>query len=360
MSEMRPMRRDEIPEVAELYKVVDASDWRIPPAELAPWLERTLFDNPWFDPEIPSLVYVDDSGEILGFIGSHVRPMRFDGRPVRLAAGGPLIAHPKVRNLGVGARLLRRFFGGAQDLTITDGASDEIRQIFELVGGQMMHPSSMVWVRVFRPLSYTGNRAMQINLHVREHIKPRARLLLPLLDIPTERLRYFKAPTGLTTTDEELTPELLLDSLPAVAKSLRLVPDYTVEGLEWLFAELPHNRTWGTPHRRLVRDAAGRMLGWYIYYAKRDEACQVLQIAARERQMGAVLDSLFAHAVAHGGAAVQGRVEANLLAEVAHRGALFRFSARSLIHARDTDLLGAVTSGHALMTRLDGEWWMAS
>jgi hypothetical protein len=69
---------------------------------------------------------------------------------------------------------------------------------------------------------------------------------------------------------------------------------------------------------------------------------------------------VFAHAVGEGGAAVQGRVEANLLAEIAHRGALFRFSARSLIHARDTDLLGAVTSGHALLTRLDGEWWMAS
>jgi hypothetical protein len=73
-----------------------------------------------------------------------------------------------------------------------------------------------------------------------------------------------------------------------------------------------------------------------------------------------VLDNLFAHAVAQGGAAVQGRVESNILAEVAQRRALFRFSARSLIHAKDTDLLGAVTSGHALLTRLEGEWWMAT
>ncbi len=361
MSEMRAMRREEIAQVAELYKVVDASDWRIPPAELAPWLERTLLDNPWYDEEIPSLVYVDDAGEILGFIGSHVRPMRFDGRAVRMAAGGPLIAHPKVRSQAVGARLLRRYFAGAQDLTITDGASDEIRQIFELVGGQMMHPSSMVWVRVFRPLSYAGNRAMQINLHVREHIKPRARRVLPLLDKPAERgLRYFKAPTNLTTTNEELTPELMLESMPLVCKSLRLFPDYDARGLEWLFSELHTNRTWGTPHRRLVRDSGGRMLGWYVYYSRRDEAAQVLQVAARERHMGAVVDDLFAHAVAHGSAAVQGRVEANLLAEVAHRGALFRFSARSLIHTNDSDLLGAVTSGHALLTRLEGEWWMAS
>ena len=64
---------------------VDNTDWRIPPAEVPAWLKRTLFEHPWFDPEIPSLVYIDDSGEIMGFIGSHVRRMRFDGEPVRIA-----------------------------------------------------------------------------------------------------------------------------------------------------------------------------------------------------------------------------------------------------------------------------------
>src|SRR5258705_13604376 len=100
------MRREEISEVAGLYRFVDESDWRIPPGELQPWLERTLFGHPWVDPEIPPLVYVEDSGEILGFIGSHVRRLRFDGEPVRLAAGGPLIAHPEVRNSRLGPRPL--------------------------------------------------------------------------------------------------------------------------------------------------------------------------------------------------------------------------------------------------------------
>ena len=160
MGEIRPMRREEVPQVADLYRFVDNSDWRIPPAELPTWLERTLFGYPWVDPEIPTLVYVEDSGEILGFIGSNVRRMRFDGQPIRMAAAGPLIAHPKVRNRGMGAMLWRRFLTGPQDLTITDGASDEMRQIVELIGGQMMHPSSIVWARVFGPWSYVGNRVL--------------------------------------------------------------------------------------------------------------------------------------------------------------------------------------------------------
>ncbi len=361
MSEIRPMRLEDIEEVAVLYRFVDKSDWRIPPEELPTWLRRILFEHPWFDPEIPSLVYVDDSGEILGFIGSHARRMRFDGEPIRMAAAGPLIAHPDVRNRGVGAMLWRRYLTGPQQLTITDGASDAMRQIFELIGGQMMHPSSIAWARVFSPFSFAGNRALGSTVTLRHRVKPWAQRMLPLLDVPAVRATgRFAAPAAIDTTDELLTPELLLEHLPRITRSLRLVPDYDEPFLEWLFAELHHNRTWGEPQRRLVRGKNGQVLGWYVYFVLPGEGCQVLHIAAHDRHAGAVLDNLFAHAVAHGGAAVQGRVEAHILAPLAHRGAFFGFSARSLVHCKDPDLLGAITSGHALLTRLEGEWWMAT
>jgi len=361
MSEIRPMRIEDIDEVAELYRLVDNTDWRIPAAEVPAWLRRTLFDHPWFDAEIPSLVYVDDAGDIVGFIGSHVRRMRFDGEPVRIAVTGPLAAHPRVRGRGVGALLCRRHFAGAQDLTTADSASEEMRQIYELIGGQLMHPSGIVWARVLHPWSYLGNRLLHANAQVRHRVKPWARRPLPLLDAPTARaLRFFRAPQPADSTDEPLTPELMLEHLPLVTRGLRLIPEYDLPFLRWLFAELAQSRTWGTPQARLVRDGEGRVLGWYVYYLLRGEACHAVQIAARPRAAGAVLDSLFAHAARHGGAAVHGRVEAHILAEVAHRGAVFRFSPRSLVHSANSDLLGAVTSGHALLTHLDGEWWMTT
>ena len=177
MSEVRPMRPDEIPEIAELYRVVDRSDWRIPPSEITGFFQRILLEDPWSDPDIPTLVHVEDSGEITGFIGSHVRRMRFDETTIRMASGGPLIAHPKVRNRAVGPRLWKQYLAGPQELTIADGASDEMRQIFELIGGQMMHPSSIAWARVFRPFSFMGNRVL--HLHPREKGARRAGLVGP-------------------------------------------------------------------------------------------------------------------------------------------------------------------------------------
>lgn len=359
MSEIRPMRIEDIEEVSQLYRRVELTDWRIPPAEVPVWFRRTLFEHPWVDPEIPSLVYTGDSGEILGFIGSHMRRMRFDGEPVRMAVGGPLIAHPSVP--GAGAVLWRHYMNGPQELTITDGASDEMRQIIELIGGQMMHPSSMAWARVFRPWSFVGNRALHANVWVRHHVKPWARRALPALDEPTVRaLKYFHTRRPPGTTEELLTPALVLEHLPLLTRSLRLVPDYDEAFLEWIFAELHQNRTWGEPQRRLVRDGRGRVLGWYVYFLAHNEGCQLIQLAAQPRHAGTVIDCLFAHAVASGGAAVQGRVEAHILAAVAQRGAMFRFSARSLVHSRNAELLGALTAGHALLSRLEGDWWMAT
>ncbi len=361
MSEIRPLRLQDIDEVAELYRLVNNTDWLIPAAEVPSWLRRMLFEHPWVDPEIPSLIYVDDGGEIMGFIASHVRRMRFDGEPVRMAVTGPLAAHPRARGRGVGALLCRHHFAGAQDLTTTDSASEEMRQIYELIGGQMMHPSSIVWARVLHPWSYLGNRALHANAHVRHRVKPWARRALPLLDPPTERaIRYFRTPEPLDSTDEPLTAELMLEHLPLVTRSLRLVPDYDLSFLRWLLAELGQSRTWGAPQQRLVRDGDGRVLGWYVYYLKPGEGCHVMQIATRDRHAGAVLENLFAHAARHGGGAVQGRVEAHVLAALANHRAVFRFSPRSLIHSTNSELLGAVTSGHALLTHLDGQWWMAT
>lgn len=357
MSEVRPMGRHEIPEIAELYRFVDNSDWRIPAAELPGWLDRTLFEDPWADPEIPTLVHVEDSGEISGFIASHVRRMRFDGAPVKLAAGGPLIVHPQARPRAVGPRLWRQYLAGRQQLTTTDGASDEMRQIFEMIGGQLLHPSSTAWARVFAPFSFVGARVL--------HFRPRAKGIAargwPMLDrLAARSVRYFRPPSADKLTTELLTSQLLLEHMPAVTRSLRLFPDYDETYLAWLFAELEHNRTWGNPIRRLVRDENARVLGWFVYFLLPGAGCQVVHIASRDRHAGDVLDALFADVVEHGGAGVQGRVEPRLYADLAHRGALFRFSARSLVHSNDPELLAALAAGQALLTRLEGDWWMST
>jgi hypothetical protein len=351
------MAEEEIPEVAALYREVDDSDWRIPASELLGFFRRIMLDDPWADPEIPTLVHVENSGEITGFIVSHVRRMQFDDTTIRLGSGGPLIAHPKVRNRAVGPRLWRQYLAGPQELTVADGASDEMREIFELIGGQMLHPSSMAWARVFRPFSFVGSRVL--------HADPRRKALgsrvWPGLDLVTAKtVNYFRPPAGLRTSIEPLTPKLVLEHMPVMTRSLRLFPAYDETFLNWLFSELHDNRTWGEPVRRLVRDENGHALGWYVYFLLPGEGCQVIHVAARDRRAGDVLDAVFADVVEHGGAGVQGRVEPRLLAALAHRGCLFRYSARSLVHSRDPELLAVLAAGQALLTRLEGDWWMTT
>jgi len=356
MSEVRPMATDEVAQIAQLYRVVDNSDWRIPPSELAGFFQRILVEDPWADPEIPTLVHVEDSGEITGFIASHVRRMKFDDTTIRLASGGPLIAHPKVRNRAVGPRLWKRYLAGPQELTIADGASDEMREIFELIGGQLLHPSSIAWVRVFRPFGFTGNRV----LRQRPRSKALGARMWPGLDTAAGTIKYFRPPAGPDTTSEPLTPKLLLEHMPVVTRSLRLFPAYDEPYLNWLFAELHDNRTWGTPVGRFVRDDRARPLGWYVYYLLPGEGCQVVHVAAKDRHAGDVLDALFADAAQHGGAGLQGRVEPRLLPALAHRGCLFRYSSRSLVHSPHPELLAALAAGQALLTRLEGDWWMTT
>jgi hypothetical protein len=356
VSEIRALATDEIGQIAELYRFVDNSDWRIPAPEVPTWLRRTLFDDPWADPEIPTLVHVEGSGEITAFIASHVRRMRFDDRIIRLAAGGPLIVHPDARNRAVGPRLWRQYLDGPQELTITDGASDEMRQIFELIGGRMMHPSNVAWARVFAPFSFMAGRVL--------HFHPRAkaastRVWAGLDRVTSRNIRYFRRPGAMTST-EPLTPSLMLEHLPGLTRSLRLFPDYDEPYLNWLFAELHHNRTWGAPVRRLVRDRRDRVLGWYVYFLLPGEGCQVVHVAAIARHAGDLLDALFADVTARGGAGAQGRVEPALLAPLAGRGALFRYSPRSLVHSSNPELLSVLASDQALLTRLEGDWWMAT
>jgi hypothetical protein len=72
-----------------------------------------------------------------------------------------------------------------------------------------------------------------------------------------------------------------------------------------------------------------------------------------------VLDALLADARERGAVAVQGRVEPHLLDRLPERHALFHKSGYlPLIHSPRPELLHAIHSGRALLTRLAGEWWM--
>jgi hypothetical protein len=328
-----------------------------PPPGLAPYFARNLLDAPWADEEIPSLVCTTRDGSITAFLGSSLRRARFDGRPIRIGCAGQLVAHPDARSRAVGAMLLRTYLEGRQELTITDSASDQVRQMWALLGGQMVHASCITWVRVLRPW-----RLAQSLLHERRPTwRPLlGRRLLAVTDAATvKRLRLVAPPGEPDATAESLSPNGLLRHLHLVADRVRLYVDYDEPYLTWLFTELRAFQGLGTLIAQLVHARDRRVLGWYVYYLLRGGISRVLQVAANDKDVGVVLDHMFHHAWSGGAAAILGRVEPRLLDPLGHRRAVMLYAGpAALVHSHDTEIIGAISAGHSLLSRLDGEWWM--
>jgi hypothetical protein len=355
MSVIRPFESGDALAVAQLYELVVRSGNSTPPAGLASYFQRTLLDQPWVDQEIPSLVLVDASGEIVGFQGSHPRHAEFDGHPIRIGCAGQLVTHPKARAGGAGARLVQAYLHGPQELTITDGATVLMRQIWTMLGGRMAHLACISWTRIFSPAQF----AIDV---VKPAGRPPRRALrngLARIDDAAQRGYAGLVPPAVDVHAEPLTPPSMLEHLSLITGPLRLRVDYDRAFLEWLFGELSAVRVRGRLVGRLIRERRRhRILGWYLYYLKLDGSAQVLQVAAVGRDTGPVLDDLLRHAWSEGAVAVRGRVEPNLLEALGERRCILRFTGEALVHSADQAILSAIGSGESLLTRLDGEWWM--
>jgi hypothetical protein len=66
VSAIRALEPDDIPVVARLYERVMRSGTRSPPPALEQFFREALFEQPWADPEIPSLVYEDQNAGVVG------------------------------------------------------------------------------------------------------------------------------------------------------------------------------------------------------------------------------------------------------------------------------------------------------
>jgi hypothetical protein len=360
VTEIRPLERADLDQVARLHADAEGTTDEVRVQRLAAFFERTLFDYPWVDEEIPSLVY-EEGGRVLGFLGSNVRRMRFDARPIRMTCSAHLIADPSVRHKAVGARLLRTYLDAPQELTITDGANEVVRRMWEKLGGRTVHLGCLSFVRILRPLSLATHRALSPRAAAAE------RAVAPVMRAADAAAgRLFHRPSGFGDDAEKLTTQLLLDHLPDVADGLRLVPRYDLEYLNWLYGELARvgdeqvfaNRVARGPLVAETVRAEGRIVGWYVSHLRRGGLCRVVQLAAAPSSTGVVLDRLADRAHALGASGIYGRLEPHLVAPLSERRNVLRFSeGRLLVHSRDEELVDVILRGDAFLTRMDGEWW---
>jgi hypothetical protein len=315
-----------------------------------------MLDQPWADPEIPPLVAVGDDGTVVGFVGVEIRRMRLGERTLRFVSPGHTSVSPAARRHAVGLHLIRTLLTGPQDATLGDSAAPLMEQMWLRLGGRRLDLRAIHWVRVFRPASVAAHLAALRRPRGRAPMHTLASRLDGVLASAAPRL---VAPRAVRAADEPLTPPALLAGMRRIERRVALHPAYDADYLEWLFCELGRARRRGVPVARLVHDARGRPIGWYVYCLRPGWRSEVLQVAAAgERDLGTVLDHLFAHAYAHGSAALRGRLEPGMLEALSERRCLLRHRGGTLVHARDPQILSAIESSASFLTRLDSDPWL--
>jgi hypothetical protein len=356
VGDIRACAREDIPAVARIFQNAFRNQDVPAPRSLELCLQELLFDHPWHDPELPSRVFVTPEGQVGGFIGVVPLHMSFRGRKLRAAVPTSLSVGEPGKYPLAGARLLRSFLGGPQDLSIAEPVNAVSQNLLLRLGAQSVASESMEWLRVLRPagtaLAMLGDRwgtrfatpLFRIADRAAQRVMPHA-------------FKVELSPSSFAH-DADVSDEALLDVLPALAEGYALRPDWDLPAFKFVLRHAGENSARGTLYRRLVYDRNMKPLGCYVYHGRKGRVAFVLQVIAREGGHGPVLDSLIAHAAGIGSVALKGRTERRLLDPLLQRGAFFFRRHSAMVHSRDPELVEAVRGGKAMTSGLAAESWM--
>jgi hypothetical protein len=352
---VRPFEASDLEAVAGLFGALLLGRSREPAPDIVAFLRATLLDPPWRDAELPSLVYVGPGEQVVGFIGSNVRRLEVDARPVRAVWCSHLMVAPEHRNGPAGVRLLRRLLDGPQDLTATDTASVLVQRMWEALGGRADPLRSLQWMHVLRPARWLSEVALR-----RLAGEPPSSRLTPVAAVPFHIVGQRLAGRAIRIADADVTSEPLtaddvLGNVHGVLGWSCVRPAYDRRYLDWLFEQMAAMPSYGELSLRLVR-RGDHVLGWHGAYIRRGARSRVIVVSARRREADAVVGDLFEHARAKGAALITGRMEPHLTAPLLRRLCVLGSASRCLAHARDPALVDLLLGGGAI-SRMDGEWW---
>ena len=361
MGQVRPFVEEDIPQVADLHRRVfptgDHLSCRMQRSYTS-YFREIFLNNPWYDEDLPSLVYQDADGAIVGFLGVMPRWMSVRGRPIQAAISSQFIVEPDRRFTLAAVQLAKAFLSGPQDLSIADEASNISCRLWERAGGVIARLYSLYWGRLLRPNQFILARFGKHSLPapIVATAKPVCRLLDSLAAwMPGSPFRQTKP----RVSGEELEAQTLLACMSEFSRDRSVRAEYDERSLKWLFEILAQKAQHGAFQKVAVRNGAGDLIGWYLHYLNRGGIGEVLQLGAKENSIKDVLDHLSYHAWRKGVVALSGRLEPRFLQEVCNSSCVYHHRGMwVLVHSHDPKLLESIHCGDAFLTRLEGEWCM--
>lgn len=354
---IRPFERGDLPAVVGMHRRVFGVP-RGPQTPLPQDYAALFFDNPWFDPEIRSLVFEKPGAGIVGFVGVVARPMRFEARAIRIAVPTRFMQEPGRASPTIGAGLLRALLSGPQEATIVDGANEATRRLFASARAELVGAGSLHWQRPLRPAAWLRRR-LDRRGGVAAVSARLARPLCAVADALIARggLNGFAAIAS-STAGDGISAARLLPLIERAGGHKALRPVYDPSTLGWLLGQLERMGRHRLLRGAVVCDGNGREVGWYLCYLQRGDEARVLQLVADPGAEERVLASALMNAREQGAILLRGRVHPDLIPALArHRCAFSAGSPWTLIHSALPELRAALQRGDALFSSLEGEWW---
>ena len=355
MDRIRAFRRDDIPQVLGLFRTAFLEGGKSVPAGLDTYFERVFFESPWYDEDLPSYVHLDTGGSIIAFVGVQPRPLVLRGRRLRAAVATKLMASPAADPLAA-VRLLSRAFAGPQDVLLSDLSTDAGRRIWEGLGGATALLFSLQWQRPVRPARHSLSW-----LHARGVPGVITHCLRPLGSVADALVARW-GPAELRAarngyTADDLTANLLAARMGELCGDRALRPEYDERSLRWLLSVAQQSQPDRVLRRRVVRDSRGEVVGWFLYFLAPGGESEVVQLVARKGTADAVFHALLDDAWKGGTVMLSGRLEPRMVREMSSQHCYFRQVGHwTLAHAKQPDVLQAILSGNAFLSRLEGEW----
>ncbi|HEX4278157.1 MAG TPA: GNAT family N-acetyltransferase [Bryobacteraceae bacterium] len=358
MGEIQIFNDEHAPGLAALFFRAMRGQTRLPGVRLPNYLREVLLLSPWTSASVPSYVYVEKS-KIVGSLGVIPRPMEFRGKPITVATITQFMVDPEYRRGPAAVQLLRRLFQGPQEMSWTDGASDEVNGIWAALGGHTAPLYAFNWIRILRPFE-TGRSGLRRASGLAHRLGSVAGILTGPADsllakLPLPILRKPDSPFSSTPA----SPEELLDCIHEIGWREPLKPVYSEPSFSWLISQAA-----GVPGENLrtmiVRNPEGLRCGWFVYRIRKNGDAFVLQLGIRRRDHFApTLRALFRDAWEQGAATVKGQSIPKYLTALTSEHGIFRHpTAATLVHSNNPDIANTVRLGDAALTRLDGECWL--
>ena len=344
VSIVRALREDDLPSVARLFQTILRKTHEPATPALEAYLGSLFLKGPDHDPEITSHVHLRDDGSVNGFIGNLPLSMSVGGRTVRGALCGSLMVENHAEDPFAGARLMRAFLAGPQDISLTETANDISTAMWRKLGGTVLPDHSLEWLRVIRPAGFVAEMAAAA-------FKP-FRVLKPLVR-PVDALMRRRepgwshlgtdAPAG-TPASADMDDGETVELLQALSRPFAARPLWRPESLARRAGESRRKANYGAMVRRKVTGEPGRI-------------GRVVQVLFQPGRAGAVLDSMLVHAAERGMVALRGRTLPALLEAMLGRRFVFLHASSSIVHARDASLLEPFIAGKAFFNGFAGESW---